>query len=85
MKTEDFKQYFERKKILSPKPTDLSFYNWDTQYCSSNDSPNFRVDADSKNGLMFRNKRDRKVINVDPKKPPGDNTRRVEYKTDEYI
>ena len=67
MKTEDFKQYFERKKILSPKPTDLSFYNWDTQYCNSADSLNFRVDADSKNGLMFRNKRDRKVINVDPK------------------
>lgn len=44
-----------------------------------NDSPNFRVDADSDKGLLFRNKRDRKVINVDPRKdPPGDGTKREE-------
>ena len=30
MKTEDFKLYFERKKKLLPRPTDLSYYNWDT-------------------------------------------------------
>lgn len=29
LKTEDFKQYFEGKKVLLPKPSDLSYYNWD--------------------------------------------------------
>ena len=63
MKTEDFKLYFERKKKLLPRPTDLSYYNWDTQNATLNDSPNFRVDANSEAGLLFRNKRDRKIIN----------------------
>lgn len=49
--------------------SDLSYYNWRTGECQSNDSPNFKVDANSGlQGLLFRNKRDRKVINVDPNK-----------------
>jgi hypothetical protein len=37
------------------------------------------VDANSDAGLLFRNKRDRKVINVDPSKDsPGDGTVREE-------
>lgn len=35
-------------------------------------------------GLLFKNKRDRKVINVDPNAPPGDNTTRTEIQTPEY-
>lgn len=31
LKTEDFTQYYLRKKRLLPRPTDLSYYNWDTQ------------------------------------------------------
>ena len=66
LKTEDFRPYFMGKKLL-PKPSDLSYYNWDTGICVSNDSPNFKVDASNgSGGLLFRNKRDRKVINVDP-------------------
>ena len=34
---------------------------------------------------MFKNKRDRKVINVDPMENPGDNSRRVEVPTHEYM
>ena len=87
LKKEDFKAYFERSKTLLPKPTDLSYFNWDTQSSSFiNNSQNFRVDADSDVGILFRNKRDRKVINVDPRKPPGDGTTRTELETDgEYI
>eukprot|EP00744_Colponema_vietnamica_P005950 GILI01008671.1.p1 GENE.GILI01008671.1~~GILI01008671.1.p1 ORF type:complete len:236 (+),score=18.84 GILI01008671.1:51-758(+) len=84
-KTENFELYFERKKRLLPRPTDLSFYNWETQTSTANDSPNFQVIADHELGLLFKNKRDRKVINVDPKADPGDNTKRVEIKTFEYI
>jgi hypothetical protein len=63
----DFKKYYEydgneknqAKKFL-PKASDLSYYNWDTGKPEINDSPNFRVDANSDSGLLFRNKRDRK-------------------------
>ena len=41
--------------------------------------------ADQEGGLLFKNKRDRKVINVDPRAKPGDNSTRVEIKTDEYL
>ena len=49
-----------------PKPSDLSFYNWETQTSTSNQTQNFQVIADNEAGLLFKNKRDRKVINVDP-------------------
>ena len=43
------------------------------------------MDANSDAGLLFRNKRDRKVINVDPNKdPPGDGTKRVEIECSDY-
>ncbi|RHY00562.1 hypothetical protein DYB30_013265, partial [Aphanomyces astaci] len=85
LKSEAFEPYFERKKRLLPKPSDLSYYNWETQTCTSNSSPNFQVIADSETGLLFKNKRDRKVINVDPKANPGDNSTRTEIKTNEYM
>ncbi|KDO20839.1 hypothetical protein SPRG_14070 [Saprolegnia parasitica CBS 223.65] len=85
LKSEPFEPYFERKKRLLPKPSDLSYYNWETQTCTSNSSPNFQVIADSETGLLFKNKRDRKVINVDPKANPGDNSTRTEIKTAEYM
>lgn len=84
MKLEDFEPYFEGKKTLLPRPSDLSFFNWDTQTSTSNSSPNFQVLADNEAGLLFKNKRDRKVINVDPKSSPGDNTTRTEVRTTEY-
>eukprot|EP00292_Cryptomonas_paramecium_P014076 CAMPEP_0113693594 /NCGR_PEP_ID=MMETSP0038_2-20120614/19749_1 /TAXON_ID=2898 /ORGANISM="Cryptomonas paramecium" /LENGTH=235 /DNA_ID=CAMNT_0000615679 /DNA_START=6 /DNA_END=713 /DNA_ORIENTATION=+ /assembly_acc=CAM_ASM_000170 len=85
LKTENFEPYFERKKKLMPKPSDLSYYNWETQHSTSNSTPNFQVIAENEGGLLFKNKRDRKVINVDPKSLPGDNSRRIEIKTTEYI
>ena len=61
-----------------PRTTDLSYYNWETQTSTSNSTPNFQVIADNEAGLLFKNKRDRKVINVDPKSKPGDNSIRTE-------
>lgn len=40
--------------------------------------------ADGEVGLLFKNKRDRKVVNVDPLSAPGDNTTRTEIRTGEY-
>ena len=67
LKTEKkFELYFQRKARLLPQPTDLSYYNWDTQTLKSNPSPNFEVIADNTSGLQFKSKRDRKTIIVDP-------------------
>lgn len=43
-----------------------SYYNWKTQVSTSNSSPNFEVIYDDPNGLLFKNKRDKKILNVDP-------------------
>jgi hypothetical protein len=85
LKTEEWGPYFEGKKRLLPKSSDLSFFNWDTGVSTSNSSPNFQILADNEAGLLFKNKRDRKVINVDPTSNPGDNTTRTEIRTTEYI
>ena len=61
LKTENFEPIFERKKKLMPRPSDLSYYNWETQHSTSNSTPNFQVIADNEAGLLFKNKRDRKV------------------------
>ena len=70
---------------MLPKPSDLSFYNWETQTSTSSPTPNFQVIADSEVGLLFKNKRDRKLVNVYPNAPPSDNTTRTEIETDEYL
>jgi len=85
MKMEDFTPYFTRKKRLCPRPSDLSYYNYETQASTSNPTPNFQVKADNEAGLLFKNKRDRKVINVDPNADCGDNSTRHVIKTKEYI
>ncbi|KAL6756725.1 hypothetical protein V8C86DRAFT_2643583 [Haematococcus lacustris] len=85
LKVENMEAYFERKKRLTPKASDLSFYNWETQMSTSNPTPNFQVIADNEAGLLFKNKRDRKVINVDPRAKPGDNSTRTELATSEYM
>ena len=40
---------FDGKKKLLPKTTDLSYFNWRTNACYANDSPNFKVDASNGN------------------------------------
>ncbi|XP_010626897.1 cilia- and flagella-associated protein 299 isoform X1 [Fukomys damarensis] len=85
LKTEDFEVYFSGKKRLLPRPTDLSFYNWDSQVAVCNSSPNYQVIADNPDGLLFKYKKDRKILNVDPKVHPGDNSTRTSIQTDLYI
>lgn len=86
LKTEDFRPYFLGKKRLLPRSSDLSFYDWDTSTSTSNSTENFQVKADDEQGLLFKHKRDRKVISVDPSAPStGDNSIRQEIATDEYV
>jgi len=41
MKSENFEAIFEGKKMLLPKPTDLSYYNWEVR-------ANFKSNCDQK-------------------------------------
>lgn len=85
LKTEDFEPYFNGRKRLLPRPSDLSFYNWETQSATSNPTPNYQVIAENPSGLLFKNKRDRKILNVDPKAlTPGDNSARIAVETSKY-
>ncbi len=70
---------------MLPKPTDLSYFNWETLLATVNSSPYYQVISDNPQGLLFKNKRDRKTINVNPEVPPGDNSTRTELVTNEYI
>jgi hypothetical protein len=65
LKTDNFDDIFCGKKDLIPRKTDLSCYNWTLQKMHSNDSTYYRVDANTKERLSFRNNTDRKIINVD--------------------
>ena len=85
MQTEDFKPYFERKKRFLPRPSDLSYYNWKTHKSTSNSNANFQVISTHDAGILFKNKMDRKIINVDPEDDTGENSTRTEIKTDDYL
>ncbi|XP_048220439.1 cilia- and flagella-associated protein 299 [Perognathus longimembris pacificus] len=85
LKNEDFEVYFSGKRRLLPRTTDLSFYNWDSHVAVCNSSSNYQVIADNPEGLLFKYKRDRKILNVDPKAQPGDNSTRIPIQTDLYI
>ncbi|TNJ27902.1 hypothetical protein GMRT_15293 [Giardia muris] len=85
LKTDNFVAYFTRAKKLLPRSTDLSFYNWETQYISSTASSNFEVVADNEEGFLFKCKKDRKVINVNPAASNDDKTIRHVIDTHEYI
>jgi len=77
LKFEDFTKIFLGENKLLPLTTDLSFYNWDTHICTSNDTNNFHLLLDV-NGIRFRCEHDRKIVNVDPElKHYGDGTIRT--------
>ena len=45
LKMDQMEAIFDRRRRLLPRPSDLSYYNWDTQMSTSNASPNFQVGA----------------------------------------
>ncbi|XP_064395308.1 cilia- and flagella-associated protein 299-like [Halichondria panicea] len=42
LKVDDFDPIFSSRKKLLPRHSDLSFYNWDTNFSSSNSTPNYQ-------------------------------------------
>ncbi|BBN04765.1 cilia- and flagella-associated protein 299 [Marchantia polymorpha subsp. ruderalis] len=84
LKSEDLEPVFDRKKKLLPSPHDLSYYNWDTKIAIQNSSQNWQVIADNDVGVLLKNKKDRKTLNVDPAAPAGDLSTRTVINTKEY-
>ncbi|XP_041854286.1 cilia- and flagella-associated protein 299 [Melanotaenia boesemani] len=85
LKTQDFELYFNGKKRLMPGRSDLCYYNWKTQVSTSNSSPNFEVIYDNVNGLLFKSRRDKKILNVDPLSGPGEDMSRTFLLSDRYV
>lgn len=85
LKVEDLTSVFLGENKLIPSTNDLSFYNWDTHMCTSNDTNNFRLLPDV-NGIRFRCEHDRKIIYVDPESEHyGDGTTRTILNTSGYL
>lgn len=79
LKTEDFVPYYEKHKVLLPRKTDLSYYNWNTGTCYINDSRNFKnEEIYERQELVFKNKRDRKAISIGTERPDDENSSRTE-------
>ena len=128
-------EIWDGRRKLTVKPTDLSYYNWDSGIAANTHSPNWQVKVDDDDmdvtaaaaastaaaaaaggekvvkavvgggggsglsglvcpasavkggGLLFKNKRDRKCMSVDPDPTVdcGDNSRRVVIETSEYV
>ncbi|XP_060894970.1 cilia- and flagella-associated protein 299 [Labrus mixtus] len=85
LRTQDFEPYFSGKKRLVPGRSDLCYYNWKTQVSTSSSSPNFEVIYDDPRGLLFRNKRDKKILSVDPSCGPGEDSIRTLLHSDLYV
>ncbi|CAL1533673.1 unnamed protein product [Lymnaea stagnalis] len=84
--TEDFRPIFNLEKRLMPKPTDLSFFNWDSKIVQGMNSPNYEVIASFLSGMVFRNRRDGKMVNPDPSlNSPGDNSSKTMLHSELYL
>ncbi|XP_076005473.1 cilia- and flagella-associated protein 299 [Genypterus blacodes] len=85
LKTQDFEPYFSGKKRLMPRRSDLCYCNWKTHKTSCNSSLNYEVIHDDPNGLLFKSKKDKKILNVDPWSRPDEDSKRVLLHSDLYI
>ncbi|KAL8275078.1 hypothetical protein Esti_000957 [Eimeria stiedai] len=83
LKTNEYQAVIAGTKKLLPRPGDLSYFNWDTGRCVCRDSSDFLVVNEENEGLLFKHRRDRKLLDPDPKAYPGDNSKRTDVATPE--
>jgi hypothetical protein len=86
LRSEDWRNYFQKRKLLKPKTTDMSFYNWKTRTIHRNESTSFQAKADNDSGIIISNTRDSKQFSLDPADAanPGDNTVRYDIEDPNY-
>jgi len=85
--TEDWEPIFKGEVRLLPRRGDLSYMEWEKFKIYHRDSPNYEVVTNApKYGMQFRNKRDNKMMRVDPSlRNHGENTSRTVVSTDIYV
>lgn len=62
MRKESFLDYYLGKKLLLPKSSDLSYYNWKNGKCKSNETEAFCVETNNKNNVETIYKSKYKII-----------------------
>lgn len=63
---EDFSDYYLGRRVLLPRPSDLSYFNWTTGKCCFNDSANFKAQASPRRlALAFVHRKTKKTVRVD--------------------
>lgn len=85
LKTDAFQDYFTGQARLMPRLNDMAYFNWKTQQARCNNTVNWFVLSESVRGLIFKSRRDRKVVNVDPRvETPGDSSTRTLVSSPNY-
>ena len=85
LKTDTFADYFNGKARLMPRLSDMAYFNWKTQQARCNNTTNWQVLSESVGGLVFKSRRDRKVVSVDPRaESPGDSSVRTRVSSPSY-
>ena len=79
IKDKDMPSILKGEKLLIPVKSDLSYYNWNSGEGQTNSSKNFKVHTDfAKGHLIFKNKRERRAINVTDNTMNDENTKKIE-------
>ncbi|KAK3913105.1 Cilia- and flagella-associated protein 299 [Frankliniella fusca] len=82
---EDWVPYFQGRRILEPNRSDLAFYHWRIDQGRFKSTPNFKVVPDPRRGLLFKHRKDRLRVCVDPSAPsPGPSTTRTRVSSPLY-
>ncbi|KZC04532.1 Uncharacterized protein C4orf22 like protein [Dufourea novaeangliae] len=85
LEKENWLPYFQGKKKLWPRPSDLAYYHWRTSKTCLNETSNYQPVIDPKLGLRFKHCHDRELISIDPGSPsPGMDTTRTRVRCPEY-
>ncbi|XP_076245358.1 cilia- and flagella-associated protein 299 [Calliopsis andreniformis] len=85
LKEEDWLPYFQGKKKLWPRASDLAYYHWRSNKTLLNETSNYQPVIDPERGLQFKHCLDRHVINIDPgASSPGIDTTRIRIHCPKY-
>lgn len=85
LKTDCFRDYFTGAAKLMPRLTDMAYFNWKTQHARCNNTTNWHVISESVHGLVFKSRRDRKVVSVEPRaETAGDSSMRTLVHSPQY-
>ncbi|XP_037076711.1 cilia- and flagella-associated protein 299-like [Pollicipes pollicipes] len=85
LRSDAFREYFSGEARLMPRVNDLAYFNWKTQSSRCNNTVNWTVLSESVHGMVFKSRRDRKVVSVDPRtETPGDSSTRTLVQSSNY-